>query len=703
MAIIFDSKKKGKKAKAATNHTYSGFWLDKDAASLGEAFSGKNNTTVKALKLRKYQRAIANFVKILAQKDVPVVFRGTESWTDNECVVLATDISDKNFDVSAGLALHEASHLKYTDFQVLENLMKRGCAIVGDKIRTVSSDEEKNTVKQILNYVEDRRIDNLVFKSSPGYKAYYHKLYDHYFRTEDIANALKHYTEPTLENYMAQMLGMLHPSFNANALPGLREIAIAIDINNIGRLQSTEDALEVSLKVYDIMSAAVEAAEAQAQQPEAGDGEEEEEGTPQPGGGGGGSEEQEENEENEEQQGQGSAEGTEGAEPQEGEDQQGGAEMDAEAEEPQLTPAEERAMREAIRKAQQLVDGNVEKKQGNHSLSTKLRNIQDSPTDFTPVGEGTNSKMDCIVHEAYKQSPALLEYAQLSSMNYSDRTTAQRDRMRELSNSLPRTISCSSSEHQDKMVLEGTQLGAILGRKLLTRREERSLEQNRLRTGRIDAKRIAHAGYGIESIFNQIHIDKYKKANIHLTLDASGSMGGSRWYNSIKLAAALGKAVSMIDGLELQISTRDTDGNNPMITIVYDSRVNKLGYLQVVLGYINCNSMTPEGLCLEAMLNKKLLVPTTPELDSYLINVCDGSPGFNGYGGMNAIYHTARQVKRFKNELGIKHVGFFFGTKDQGGFHHFKAMYGDKQSIAMPDASNAMQIAQHMNKELMSK
>ena len=700
MAIIFDSKKKGKKAKAATNHTYSGFWLDKDAASLGEAFSGKNNTTVKALKLRKYQRAIANFVKILAQKDVPVVFRGTESWTDNECVVLATDISDKNFDVSAGLALHEASHLKYTDFKVLENLMKRGITLIGDKVRTISSDEEKSTIKQILNYVEDRRIDNLVFKSSPGYKAYYHKLYDHYFRTEDIANALKHYTEPTLENYMVQMLGMLHPKFNMNALPGLREIAIAIDINNIGRLQSTEDALEVSLKVYDIMSAAVEAAEAQAQQPEAGDGEEDkEEGTPQPGGGGS----SEEQEENEEQQGEGSAEGTEGAEPQEGEDQQGGAEMDAEAEEPQLTPAEERAMGEAVRQAQQLVDGNVEKKQGNHSLSNKLKDIQDSPTDITPVGEGTNSKMDCIVHEAYKQSPAFLEYAQLSTINYSDTKQEQHNRMRELRNSLPNTINYRSSEHQEKMVFEGIQLGAILGRKLLTRREERSLEQNRLRTGRIDAKRIAHAGYGIESIFNQIHIDKYKKANIHLTLDASGSMGGARWYNSIKLAAALGKAVSMIDGLELQISTRDTDGNNPMITIVYDSRVNKLGYLQVVLGYINCNSMTPEGLCLEAMLNKKLLVPTTSELDSYLINVFDGSPGFNGYGGMSAIYHTARQVKRFKNELGIKHVGFFFGSSDCGSFGYFKSMYGDKQSIAMPDASNAMQIAQHMNKELMSK
>ena len=185
MAIIFDNKR-GKKAKAANNHIYSGFWLDKDATSIGEAFHGRSNTTVKALKLRKYQRAIANFVKILAQRDVPVVFKGTESYTDNQQVVLATDINDKNFDVSAGLALHEASHLKYTDFQVLK-------AYLGNVQWQDADFHEKTMVKQILNYVEDRRIDNLVFKSSPGYKAYYHKLYDHYFRTPEIANALKYH------------------------------------------------------------------------------------------------------------------------------------------------------------------------------------------------------------------------------------------------------------------------------------------------------------------------------------------------------------------------------------------------------------------------------------------------------------------------------------------------------------------------------
>jgi hypothetical protein len=180
-------------------------------------------------------------------------------------------------------------------------------------------------------------------------------------------------------------------------------------------------------------------------------------------------------------------------------------------------------------------------------------------------------------------------------------------------------------------------------------------------------------------------------------------MGGPNWYNSMKLAAALGKAVNMIDGLELQISTRDTDNRNPEVAIVYDSRVNKIQYLGLVLRMMGCNSMTPEGLCLEALLNNKVLIPTTSECDSYLINICDGSPGFESYYGERAVQHTARIMKRINTELGIKHIGYFFGGAQQNAFKTFQRMYGEKTSVAMPDASNAMQIADTMNRQLMSK
>ena len=692
MAIIFDSKR-GKKAKAANNHVYSGFWLDKDATSLGDMFHGKNSSTVKALKLRKYQRAIANFVKILAQRDVPVVFKGTESYTDNEHVVLATDINDKNFDVSAGLALHEASHLKYTDFKVLKAFMN-----------TTFDHDKACRVKEILNYVEDRRIDNLVFKSSPGYKAYYHKLYDHYFRNAEMANVLMQYRKPEWESYMAQLIGMLHPNFNVNALPGLRQIAAVIDINNISRLQNTEEALEVALQVYDIMSRQIDYAEQQAQQQqESGEGEEDQE---QQEGKGQGTESNDGSESDDLTESKDGSESNDGSGDQE--ETQGGSEGedgdDVETEMPELTPQQERAMREALREAQQMTNGQVNKKQAAHSLVNKLKSIQDAPVDYSPVGnEFGKNGFDCIIHELYKQPHAITQYLEINEKAWGDRTPEDNALRNKLYNQLPGCINNSPSSYQDRMVTEGFQLGAILGRKLLTRREVRSLEQNRLRSGKIDSKRIAAAGYGIETIFNQIHIDKFKRANIHLTLDSSGSMSGPNWYNSMKLAATLGKAVSMIDGLELQISTRDTDGHNPSVAIVYDSRVNKIQYLGVVLRMMCANSMTPEGLCLEALVNKKVLIPTTSECDSYLINICDGCPGFDHYQGERAVQHTARTMKRINTELGIKHIGYFFGSAQYGSFKTFQRMYGEKTSVAMPDASNAMQIADTMNRQLMSK
>lgn len=662
MAIIFDRKKNTSKGQRASyNHIYSGFWLDKNDASLGDMFNGKSSSMVKALKLRKYQRAIANFVKILAQRDVPVVFKGTDSYTDNESVVIATDISDKNFDVYAGLALHEASHLKYTQFEVLVELQNR----------TDLSYHKKNEVKQILNYVEDRRIDSLVFKASPGYKAYYHKLYDHYFRNKAMGNAVQTYRQENWEHYMAQLIGTLHPKFNAKALKGLVEIVQALDINNISRLQNTRDALAVSETIYDIIDKYVtlqqETDKAQLKQPT--------------------DESQEDQQQNEEATGKGAS---------------GSDSTDDGEEAPELTSSEEREAREALRQAKNMTDGNASKAQGAKSLINKLENIQDTPIDLTLVGN--KGEYNCLVHEAHKQQALLSELSDLASKYWTSGVTPEeRARKNFLAQSKPAAMSSAPNDYIVPFIQQGMQLGAVIGKKLLTRREEKSIEHNRLRTGKIDCKRIAHAGYGIESVFNQINIDKYKRANIHLTIDASGSMSGPRWNNSIKLAAALGKAASMIDGLEIQISTRSTTSDSPLVTIIYDSRVNKIHFLPLVLSLIDCNGATPEGLCLEGLINKKLLVPTTNDCDSYLINICDGEPGFSSYGGTQAVTHTAKQIKRMNTELGIKHIGYFFGEASRSSYQTFQRMYGTKQSIAIPDANNAMQIAEHINRQLMSK
>lgn len=703
MAIIFNNKKK--KSKASQDHNYGGFWLNRGDAEVNMDGRSSASSVVKAIKLNNYQKAIGNFVKILSQKDVPVIFKGTDSYTDFDSVVIAGNINEKNFDVTAGLALHEASHLKHTQREVLKNFNS-----------TYEGDYQRE-IKDMLNWIEDRRIDTIVFKSCPGYKAYYHKMYDHYFRNKDIAKMLKSpkYSTPTMENFFAHIISMMNPAFDSRRVVGLTEVTKLIDVNNISRLEDTEAALELAKEVVAKINEIIETeAQNQEEDEQSGPGENDEE-----------QEEQEdqsdpdssdEEEQDTEGEGSGGTEGDEGA----GEEDGGGNEG---PEMQDLTPQEEQKVREALEEAIDQVAGKVSKKDISRSVGKKIVKLQDTEIDYAAVGP-YEKKQDCLI---YRLDREVGKMAGVTKANQDLRTLRNEDKLTSYGNSALTTKEQKDAERilrqydgpaglnglsyakgrfkMEKQVNEGLQLGAMLGRKLLTRRESRSLETTRLRSGRIDNKRLAHAGYGIENIFSQIHIEKYKKANIHLTIDASGSMGGSRWNNSVKMAAAIGKAVSMIDGLELQVSMRETDieVDSPVVSIIYDSRTNRLNHLTNLLNIYDCNSMTPEGLCLEAMLKKNLLIPSTEELDSYLINICDGAPGCGHYGGRNALNHTRKQVKRINNELGIKHVGFFFGEASGRGFEQFKTMYGGKESKALPNADNATAIATHMNKELMNK
>ena len=67
--------------------------------------------------LAGYKRAISNFVNIVTGDSIPVVFNSNDqSYTDGKKVVIGSNIDDKKFDVAVGLALHEGSHIKLSDF-----------------------------------------------------------------------------------------------------------------------------------------------------------------------------------------------------------------------------------------------------------------------------------------------------------------------------------------------------------------------------------------------------------------------------------------------------------------------------------------------------------------------------------------------------------------------------------------------------------
>ena len=182
------------------------------------------------------------------------------SHTDGKTVVISSNLKDKDFDPAVGLALHEGAHVKLSDFKLLKFLMDGNVDDeVVDTIRQKYSMDiiqatyyVKTKIKMLLNVVEDRRIDNFIYRSAPGYQGYYHAMYDRYFNSKIIDKALQSSEKTDLdwESYLFRIINITNHNRNMKALPGMMEIWKALDLKNIGRLNSTAEALAVAYALF---------------------------------------------------------------------------------------------------------------------------------------------------------------------------------------------------------------------------------------------------------------------------------------------------------------------------------------------------------------------------------------------------------------------------------------------------------------------
>lgn len=708
---------KGRKLEAKKN--YSSFWMDdlgkgNDRFGIGADFAGKSTDIVKSVKLNSYRKAIANFVKILTSQEIPVTFHGSDSYTDGKSVTISTDIKDNNFDVSVGLALHEASHILLTDFSLLP-------ALRDGKIEAANH-LDIALVKDMLNYIEDRRIDHYVFSTSPGYKAYYHKLYEYYWNSKDLIKGLlsPEFRNPAeIDSWMFQIINMMNPAFDATVMPRLQEIVDLINIPNIKRLKSTQEALDIAIQVTQIITDELNAAQAN-QKPQDQEGGPGEQGQGEEGEGQGqGTESKDLSESND-----GSGEGSEGSE--DGEDSgEGDSEGDGDGEEGtqpsnSLSDAEKSAVHRALRAQKNFMDGKSEKKNAGRKLQQKLDKVDKEGVTIEQVGgkytclnydvTGKDFVAAAIAHQRYSDIQR-----EIRNLPYHDpkrgELQAERDGLRSLSDLLSSHYFPGKCTTYADKITAGLVMGQLLGRKLQMRNESRERIDNRLTSGKIDNRRLSAAGYGIESIFHQVTVDKYKKANLHLSLDGSGSMSGTNWENTLLMTAAIAKGLTYTQNVGMQISIRVTNQDGatlPANYFIYDSRKNTLRELEVILGAFEPNGMTPEGLCFESMIKKNQLVRANADMDSYFLNISDGGPGGVGmYSGHTAMVHTKAQVDKMRNEYGIGVLSYFMSE-----YHHtdfsssstgrmFQGMYG-KAATAVK-ANNAMEIAKTLNKLFMNR
>jgi len=227
----------------------------------GSAYWLKNqdsqNSHFNLLELASTQRAVTNYVKILTGREIPVDFvdpRG-DSMTDGESIEIASRINHKNIDEVVGLALHEASHCILTDFKIVKKL---GNVILQDhKYKHLFPNRDH--VFLFTNFMEDRRIDDFVYNSAPGYKAYYESMYESSFFNDTINKGLTgtEYRTETWESYMFRIINIFNPNSDLDALYNLRKIYDIIDLDHINRLKSTRDSIDVAMEITDIVRASI--------------------------------------------------------------------------------------------------------------------------------------------------------------------------------------------------------------------------------------------------------------------------------------------------------------------------------------------------------------------------------------------------------------------------------------------------------------
>jgi hypothetical protein len=758
----YDNFKTGTKDYLTKGKSYaSSFWYDEYDTSYDvlETYGGFKKQdldlykkTNNLYKLASVRRAIANFVQIVTQKNIPVTFATkSDSKTDGKKVILSADVDDK-FDVSVGLALHEGSHIILSDFDLLSNMndmfnkyqhlqrkinsdtqseIENGSLLswtidrVDSEIRNYTSQFPKyetlfnemylstgkigskgamneeifGIISSLTNWVEDRRIDMHIFKTAPGYRDYYTQMYDNYFNDKIVTKGIEsdEYTDETFEAYMFRIINLMNEKTELSKLKGLRAIYRMVNLKDISRLTSTKDSFQLAIDIlaeilktvpYENAEMMKGKGQGKGQSGKDGDGESEVEITDI-------NEDGDEDESGDMGGMSGNVSGEVTAKlgnSDDGEGQQGNTKV-------KLSDTAKKQLDKKIQKQKDFINGNIKKKNVQKSELEKLRDIQESDTELVRVGNGMDrygaqlKGVDCIVVKRLTEN--LLKSDDFP-FSHNDWNTSE-----------PKIWA-------EDEVRRGTTLGTLLGKKLQVRSESRETIFSRLKRGKIDGRMVASLGYDNENVFFTNEVDQFKKANLHISIDYSGSMSGEKLRKCIVSTVAIVKACEMARNINVQVSVRSTDrGGNclPYVAIIHDSRRDTFRQFARYMSILQANNTTPEGLCFEAIL--KQLVPSTNESQSYFLNFSDGQPSYSisrgsdemQYSGEPAAIHTKQQVKKIR-ESGIDVLSYFI-TDYGSNFEHssdwraFKTMYGNDAKYV--NVENMFEVAKTMNELFLSK
>jgi len=672
------------------------FWLDTEryANFIEEGLDPKNKSLVFSIdmvRLASIRSAVSNFVRILTRRVIPVYFCNSPdsfNYAGKSIYISAKINTKREFDVAVGIALHEAAHTLLTDFDVVthayQNVPRQIYKLSDSKnIRRASMEK---FMHGMWNVIEDRYIDTFVFNEAPGYRGYYVAMYEEMWNSVEIDLKLQSddCRYPSLKSYDFRITNFTNEYTDLLALPRLEDIARIIDISHIDRLTTTKDRIETAFKVTEVVLDCIDKQEkieaagggkAKKRMPgladprdyfDFGDGEEEanngDETTPE---------------------GKGKKDGY-GSD--EAESKDVGTEMIKEISDvisgkdlhPEILKDNDKAVNQtgdmpADRKDSREIDALMDKQRkflmGDISKEA-VTEYQKALLDLierhgiiivqveVPIvksGNETCFKVDCVV--VHKMSKELV----LSGNGVFPMSGAMQ--MGKDTPEPPKDVA--------EAVRKGIVLGTKLGRKLQIRAEVHPIKIIRKKVGKINRRQLHEAAWDAEDLFQKTHIERRPDANLHITVDASSSMGGPKWYRTMTAVTAICKAASMIDNVHVTVSFRTTQSTGgtmlPYVVLGYDSKVDKFKKVRTLFPYLIPNGCTPEGLAFGAIMS--LFDGITPdEEERYFLNLSDGEPCFHmsasgtgaslSYTGDTGASHTKTQVDKIRR-LGVEILSYF--------------------------------------------
>jgi hypothetical protein len=745
---------------------HSSYWLNEDLWFNEDEDTevGKPaNDITKIMKLATVRRAISNFVSILSGENVPVYFQGEDSYTDGKMVVIAADDNPANFDVAVGLALHEASHILLSDFTWLQAIntyvdhlsyrdeptfyytgktigeaagrhvapiTKNGLPFIDNIFRSEINEaiiktyaklqvdnegqlynsqfalsmitkEYISHIKTIMNILEDRRIDQYVYTKAMGYRPYYNALYEKYFYTKEAGKLLRFDSEariPNMENYINHMIYHIHPDSDPDALPGLRAIFKEMDLNNVYKLAPNYDkpidlanfSYDMTPKLWqkanDIMVMIIKYVDLYIEFEKNG-------GNTEGDGSSEGDTKQGTSTDNQNTAGDSNGEGSD-SEPSTPEDMKPRA--------PQ-TPANKRESasinqnkaEKDLDKVKDLMNGEAKKKKISKALASSVRAFEEAQGEMVSVSVAGLNKVNCMVTRDISEK-LLGEDWFLFSHGMNDNWVDSR---------------------MVEAINAGRRMGQILHQRLQIRNDPMTTRQTRLSSGKIERRLLANLGMDNTDVFYRSRTDKHKPVMLHLTIDASGSMHGSKFRETITVATAMAFLSNKMENVDCVISLRGGE-KFPIVAVVFDSRRDHFRKWMKFAPHLTSNGNTPEGLCFAATMD--IILESKGTHDVYFINFSDGMPGFlmgeeatittgptrstgQWYHNEVALDHTRKMVRHLK-ENGVKVLSYFIADNEWGRDYlmkDFSYMYGD--SAQFVDVTSVTNVLNTMNKMLMKR